>query len=78
MDEARAGNQNVTLHRLIEPNEVFEQGALAGTGCAEDGEHFATTHLEADPFEHEVIAVTNRKIAHFNQTVGTAVHFLSV
>src|SRR5438128_403450 len=77
-DDAGAGNQHVTSHRLIEPNKVFKQCALAGTGYAEDGEHFATTHLEVDPFENKAVAVANRKIAHFNQAAGSSVHFLNV
>jgi hypothetical protein len=78
VDQARAGNQNVTLHRLIQPNQVFQQRALAGSGCAEDGEHFATTHFEVDLLKDRAVTVANRKLAHFNQAVGSSVHFLNV
>ena len=78
VDDAGAGNQNVTAHRLIEPNQVFKQRALAGARYAEDGEDFAPTHLEVDPFENEALAVADGKIAHFDQVVGSSVHFLSV
>ena len=78
MDDAGAGNHNVTSDRLIEPNHVLKQCALAGTRYAEDGEHFATTHVEVDPFEDKAVPVANRKIAHFDQAAGSSVHFLNV
>ena len=78
VDDAGAGNQNVTAHRLIEPDQVFQQRALAGTGYAEDGEDFAAPHLEVDPFENEALPVADGKIAHFDQIVRSSVHFLNV
>ena len=77
LHDAVALNQNISLLRRIEPDDMLEQRAFAAAGAAENAENFAALNLEIQVFEDDFIAVADGQAPDFDFRPRSFFHKLS-
>src|SRR2546422_6835782 len=69
-DDVVAVDVHVAGLRLVEPDHVFQQRALAAARAAEDDEHLAAPYLEVEILQQDEIAVAGREAFDADDRLG--------